>query len=308
MSKEKDSSPIILAVDDDRTMLMTLEAKLKKQKYEVITASGGKEACEKIKKLHDKIDAILLDRMMPDMDGIEVINWLKEQDSLNKPPIIMQTGADRPEQVEEGINAGVFYYLIKPIQEEVLSSVVSSAVRESQQKKSLRSELGKHKLGFKLMKDSVINLKTVNEAESASCFLANCFPDSQAILPALAELMVNAVEHGSLGISYDEKTELIDKGQWQEEIEKRQNLPENKDKFVKVFFKKDNSKYMVKIVDQGKGFPWKKFINLNPARALDNHGRGIARANAVFTDLQYNREGNELVAIFDESKSQDIDW
>jgi two-component system cell cycle response regulator len=53
----------------------------------------------------------------------------------------MQTGSDSPDQIKEGIDAGVFYYLTKPIAEEVLRSVVSSAVKESKQKKLLRAEL-----------------------------------------------------------------------------------------------------------------------------------------------------------------------
>ena len=68
----------ILVVDDDRTALMTLEALLQSYGYKVITAISGKSACEIIEKEHKVIDAILLDRMMPEMDGLQVIEWLKK--------------------------------------------------------------------------------------------------------------------------------------------------------------------------------------------------------------------------------------
>ncbi len=308
MSTNEEIPPLILAIDDDRTMLMTLEAKLNKQGYRVVTATNGKSACEAIKKLHDKLDAILLDRIMPDVDGLKIVQWLKNQDTLVKPPVIMQTGSDKPEQIKEGLDAGVFYYLTKPIQDEVLKSVVLSAVKESKQKRALNVELSRHKSSFKLMDSAIFHLKTLKEAEGAACFIANCFPDSEAMLPAIAELVINAVEHGNLGITYDEKTKLIANGSWRSELEKRTKLPEHKDKIVEIFFKHENDKYTIRISDQGKGFPWPKYINVDPARALDNHGRGIARANMTFTKLQYNKEGTQVLATLDKSEQTSLDW
>lgn len=308
MSTREEIPPLILAVDDDRTMLMTLEAKLNKHGYRVVTATDGKSASEVIKKLHNKLDAILLDRVMPDVDGLRVVHWLKKQEHLTKPPIIMQTGSDKPEQIKEGLDAGVFYYLTKPIQDEVLKSVVSSAVKESKQTRALNVELGRHKTSFKLMDSAVFHLKTLEEAEGVACFLANCFPDSEAMLPAIAELIINAVEHGNLAISYEDKTKLIEDGSWRNELTKRANLPEHKNKVVEVFYKHEGDKYVIRISDQGKGFPWPKYINVDPARALDNHGRGIARANMIFTKLQYNKEGNQVLATLDKSEITSIDW
>lgn len=308
MTKRQETSPLILAVDDDRTMLMTLESKLDKNGYRVITAKDGKSAVEAIKKFHNKLDAILLDRVMPDVDGLRIVHWLKKQEKLTKPPIIMQTGSDRPEQIKEGLDAGVFYYLTKPIQEEVLKSVVSSAVKESRQARALNAELSRHKTSFKLMESAVFYLKTLEEAEGVSCFLANCFPDSEVILPAIAELIINAVEHGNLAISYEDKTKLIQDGMWRDELARRSKLPEHKDKIVEVFYKHEDDKHIIRISDQGKGFPWPKYINVDPARALDNHGRGIARANMIFTKLQYNKEGTQVLATLDKSEVTSIDW
>ena len=57
---------------------------------------------------HAKLDAILLDRVMPDTDGIEIVKWLNSSKNISKPPIIMFTVLDKPEQVQEGIDEGVF--------------------------------------------------------------------------------------------------------------------------------------------------------------------------------------------------------
>ncbi|PCJ25058.1 MAG: histidine kinase [Rickettsiales bacterium] len=308
MIQKNKTSPLVLVVDDDKVMLMTLEEKVKQQKCRVLTATNGKEACEILTNTNEPINAILLDRMMPVMDGMEVIEWLGKQTNIEKPPIIMVTGADSPEQIKEGIDAGVFYYLTKPVQTQVLKSVLASAVEESIQQHALKNELKRHRISFKLMEKGLFYIQTLEEAENISCFLANCFPDSEKALPAIAELVINALEHGNLGITYDEKTTLIQNGTWRQEVAHRTNLPQNKDKKIKLLFEKKGSEYLLKILDQGTGFEWSKFLKVNPARATDNHGTGIARANMIFSKLLYSDKGNQVTAIIDTKNEKNINW
>ena len=83
---------------------------------------------------------------------------------------------------------------------------------------------------------------------------------------------------------------------------------EYKNKFVEVIFNKEDKKYSIKVTDQGSGFAWQKFIAVDPARALDNHGRGIARANMIFDSLQYNKQGNQVIAIVDKTGKDSFTW
>ncbi|MFK7967905.1 MAG: ATP-binding protein [Rickettsiaceae bacterium] len=220
----------------------------------------------------------------------------------------MLTVLDKPKQVKEGIDEGVFYYLTKPIQETILKSVVSSAVRESKQHKLLAEELGRHRNAFKLLDNASFRVHSLDDADDVSCFIANSFPEPIKILAAIAALIVNAVEHGNIQISYDKKSELISKGSWREEVAKRLRLEENKNKFVDVVFNQEGEKYSIKITDQGKGFHWKKYIVADPARALDNHGRGVARANMLFDSIEYNKEGNQVIAIVDKTDKESFTW
>ncbi len=304
----KNTPAVILVVDDDRTILAVIESLLKKNGYEVITAINGTMAEQAITENHKKIDAILLDRMMPDMDGIDVVKWMNSNKKISTPPIIMLTVLDRPEQVKEGIDEGVFYYLTKPIQEPVLKSVVSSAVRESKQHKLLTQELERHRNGFKLLDNASFKVHTLDEADDVACFIANSFPEPSKILPGIAALVINAIEHGNCQIFYDEKSKLVSEGTWREEVEKRLTLEENKNKFADVIFTKEGQKYTIKITDQGQGFTWKKFIIADPSRALDNHGRGIARANMIFDSLEYNKQGNQVSATVDKTDKESFTW
>jgi len=300
--------PVVLVIDSDETALMILENKLQNQDYRVLTAMDGKSACKIIRDKHKVIDAVLLDRIIQDMDGIEIVKWLNQQPVLTKPPIIMQSGSDKPEQIIEGINAGVFYYLTKPIREDILNSVILSAIRKSKQYRTLNIELKRHKTGFKLMDRGAFHFHSLEEAENLACFIANCFPDPEKILPGIAELTINAVEHGLLNISYNDKTELVKNAKWREELNHRANLPDNKDKKAELLFAREGDKYSIKISDSGKGFAWGKYLNADPARGLDNHGRGILQANMIFSKLQYNKKGNQVIATLDSSAKATIKW
>ena len=221
--------------------------------------------------------------------------------------MIMVTGADTVDDMKEGLDAGVFYYLTKPVNEYMLRSVLSAAVREAQQKKTLAEELSHHRTSFHLIKTAKFKFQTLEEARSLCAFIANCFPEPERVLSGLGELLINAIEHGILDIGYDRKTTLIDRGTWESEIIRMQNLPENKGKFCNAtILHKDEGTYVV-IEDPGHGFEWKKFINIDPARAGDNHGRGIAQAKTMsFDKLTFNEKGNQVVAFVGLNKQ--LDW
>lgn len=310
MAEYTDKKPLILAVDDDETTLMVLEKSIESFGYDVITAINGKQACDIINQEYKNIDTIVIDRLMPEMDGMEVVRWLKEKDKYSQIPVIMQTGEDSDEQIKEGIDAGVFYYLTKPINLPVLKSVMTAAIRESQSNKQLHTEMKHHGDSFQLMDNSKYTIRTVQDAQDVACFLANCFPNPDRTLTGLAELLTNAIEHGNLEISYNEKTALIEKGTWKEEIGKRESMDPYKSRIAEVFYKRTDDVHMVKIIDQGKGFNWKKYIKVDPERATDNHGRGIAQANMVsFDEIKYNAKGNEVIAIINmDGGEQELDW
>jgi CheY-like chemotaxis protein len=248
-----------------------------------------------------------MDRMMPVMDGITAVRRIKEQAALRKIPIVMITGAASAKDIQEGLDAGVFYYLTKPVNEDVLKSVLAAATREATQNRTLSEELSRHKSSFNLIQTCKFHFRTVEEAESLSAFMAHCFPDPDRVLPGLAELMINAIEHGTYDIGYDKKTDLIDAGTLRAELQRRQTAQEYSERFAEaVITHKDNGIYVV-ITDQGPGFNWRRYMTIEPSRAKDNHGRGIAQANAIsFDKLTYNEQGNQAIAFV--SKTQQIQW
>lgn len=102
----------ILAVDDERHIVRLVEVNLQRAGYEVVTASDGREALEKVK--NEKPDLVVLDVMMPYMDGFEVLKNLKGDPSTADIPVIMLTAKAQDADVFRGWQSGVDCYLTKP--------------------------------------------------------------------------------------------------------------------------------------------------------------------------------------------------
>jgi two-component system, cell cycle response regulator len=125
----------VLIVDDIPTNVRLLEARLTAEYFEVVTASSGPEAlaiCETA-----DIDVVLLDVMMPDMDGFEVCRRLKDNPRTHHVPVLMITALDQPSDRVKGLEAGADDFLTKPVDDMQLMARVKSLVRL----KSLTDEL-----------------------------------------------------------------------------------------------------------------------------------------------------------------------
>lgn len=306
-SKKHERPLTILAVEDDDLEREFLQEQIAQFGHHAMQAENGEQAMTILQKNYDGIDIVLMDRRMPAMDGLTAVRRMKEHPKLRKIPVIMITGAASQKEMQEGLEAGVFYYLTKPVDENVLHSVLIAAAREAQQNRALTDGIKHRKNGFSMIQTCKFRFRTIDEAESLAAFAAQCFPDPERVLPGLGELLINAIEHGNLEIGYDRKTALLNDGSWREEVERRQAMDEYRDRAAEfIITRKDEGIYAI-VTDQGKGFEWRRYLTIDPARAGDNHGRGIAQARAMsFDRLSYNERGNQAAAFVGEQKS--LEW
>ena len=290
----------ILIIDDEPLNLMIISEYLEsaKENYHWDTADNGMLAWEMLEKSPHKYEAILLDRMMPHMDGMEVLSRIKSHPVLKDTPVIIQTAKASREDIEEGIQAGAYYYLTKPFQEEALISIVRTAVNDHQRYLNIQHELNDNRLTLGLMQSSNFKYKSLIEARNLSTLLAQVCPNPEATISGLLELMINAVEHGNLGITYNEKSELNSTGSWEQEVNRRLELPEMQDKHVEVTLERKNGEIHILITDQGEGFDCEPYLDISAERGADNHGRGIALARMIsFERLEYLDKGNKVLAV-----------
>lgn len=112
----------ILAVDDERAIVRLVQINLERQGYQVVTAYDGKEALEKV--ATEKPDLVVLDVMMPYMDGFEVLQQLRKNPETRDLPVIMLTAKAQDTDVFRGYTSGVDLYLTKPFNPMELVSFV----------------------------------------------------------------------------------------------------------------------------------------------------------------------------------------
>ena len=120
-------SPRILLVDDSETILM-LEKSILRNRYDLITARNGKEGVAKA--IETKPDLILMDVMMPEMDGIEAVKQLRQHEALQAVPIVMVTTESEAECMEAAYESGCSDYITKPIDQRELVTKVASLLGE----------------------------------------------------------------------------------------------------------------------------------------------------------------------------------
>ena len=127
MAAEGSAPRRILIVDDHEDNVEVIRARLEARGYQIQSASDGQEALEQVR--HAPPDLILLDVMMPRIDGMEVVRRIKSDESLPFIPIIMQTALDTVQHKVEGLDAGADDYVTKPINFAELEARVKSMLR-----------------------------------------------------------------------------------------------------------------------------------------------------------------------------------
>lgn len=285
--------PVLLVVDDDPINLIVIAEFLEGLGYRLENASSGEEAWEKLSSAADCYDAVLLDRMMPGIGGMEVLLRIKQDDQLKLLPVILQTAASAADEVAEGLSAGAFYYLTKPFDSKVLRAVIATALRNRAEYAAVARGVEDSRLRLNHIDEMCFSFRTLEGARQVAELLSDLCPSKPAAHMGLMELLLNAVEHGNLGITYAEKSLLIAEDRLDKEVLRRLDLPEYADRMVKVGLKREGGNLVFTIQDQGQGFDWGPYLDLGVERIMDNHGRGIAMARRLaFASLQYLGSGS----------------
>lgn len=283
----------LLVVDDEELNREIIVEYLEDEDCELVEAASGEEALALL--ACQDFDAVLLDRMMPGLDGTEVLREIKKTRRLADMPVIFQTAAAAQEQIAEGLRLGAYYYLTKPYHRDALIAVVEAALHIGRQRRELTQKLTDYNGVMHLVQEARYCVRTLDEARALAVALAVACAEPQRAGMGLTELLINAVEHGNLGITFEEKAELLGTGRWHSTILERLALPENRDKRVEVRTLRQGREMAVIIKDQGPGFDWKQFLTMDEWRAFYPNGRGIMLAREIaFTSLQYRGCGNEV--------------
>lgn len=129
-SKKASAGKRVLIVDDDRITRMLLKLLLEKEGYDVLEGENGRQAVDIVHR--ERPDLLVIDLMMPDMDGFQAIEHIRHDVSLSTLPVLVLTAEDGPGIEERVLDLGADDYIVKPFEAPVLISRVRAAFRRSQ--------------------------------------------------------------------------------------------------------------------------------------------------------------------------------
>ena len=177
----------VLVVDDILANVRLLEAKLTAEYFEVITAHNGAEALEAVAR--HKPDIVLLDIMMPGMDGLEVCRRIKQDPTTQHVPVIIVTALDQAEDKVAGLEAGADDFLTKPVNDVALFCRLKSLVRL----KMLTDELSQRSAGsfgllsgrnYDVVKDEPWRIMVVDNCADLAERIGASLPEEHVLVAA----------------------------------------------------------------------------------------------------------------------------
>jgi len=124
--KKKTDKTKILVVDDEPNIVQTLQDRLEMNEYQVVTAGNGREGLEKVEQ--EKPDVILLDVIMPIMDGHEMLEMLRKQPGGRDVSVIMLTARSQTQDIARANACGIDDYIVKPFDLSELLEKIESVV------------------------------------------------------------------------------------------------------------------------------------------------------------------------------------
>jgi len=287
----------VLVVDDSRTMRLFLAAMLKKNGYTVIEAQNGLEAINIIRERGDGIAAVLSDIHMPQIDGVKLAE-LNYQNSFL--PFIACTVISDAALALELLKFGVRDYLLKPVNNAILLATVRNAIERrklprlfADDETPLAGNMGSITVSAHFA--AVHRARGWLELKAKNLMTES---EQRQFLAFASEFLMNAYEHGSLKISEEEKSALIESGDYNEELRRRELDCTAK---IQVNISVVGDEIAINITDDGYGFNYKRYLEMSKSEMLDRivmpNGRGIQMAGQYFDSVTFSKGGASVLLI-----------
>lgn len=296
---EPNSAKSILVVDDDQTIRDCLTEAIGLLGFDVCCASDGEEGL-KVFRDHDPV-MVITDIRMPHVDGLMLTKNIKRL--REDCPVIVITGYGDESIAIAALKAGACDYLHKPFELVELKEMVNRAMAlvrtkglEAQSLLNIETLRWDFQLGNDLLSLSGIIPFLLRPI---SVRLATV--EGLHLQMALQELLANAIEHGNLAITAEEKRDAIMADVYDDLLEVRQLDPELVNRRVHVSLEHyvDQGIFRCKITDEGAGFDWQTFLNRShelPSTMMGS-GRGIFLVRTLMPEVQYHGCGNEVTLV-----------
>ena len=287
----------LLLIDDEQLVRDELGGILRDEGYDVITGCDGEVGLSLFRSEHP--DMVITDIRMPKLDGLSVAMTIKEE--APHVPITVVTGHGTESMAIEALRAGVTDFIKKPVRLEDLSAAL--ARMEASRQLAAPHAQGEMPQSVEVV-ERTWKYRLRNELEIIPEFVDGLLGhvtsgmNDHAVMElniALRELILNAIEHGNLGLSFEEKSQALEEGKLSALLEERNRLPEYEGRHVTITASRLQKVVYIQIADMGAGFDWHDLADpMDPANLLSSHGRGVLLARMSVDGLTYNEKGNQV--------------
>lgn len=284
----------LLVIDDEPLYRNLIRHMLKNDGIVLLEADSIDRAWEMLSKnLIVQIDLILLDRNLPDGDGLDLIPRLKTLPSLNGIPVIIQSRTSSPEDILACMAQGAYHYLEKPYRRDMLRTLIRIAVKEWREHQHNTERAMEIRVGLHYIDLAEFHVRTPADVRQVTPFIAHFFPRPENAAIGITELLINAVEHGNLGIDYNIEGYVLNNHSFSSEVQRRLSLPEYQNRKVNIRLERIDDRVQLTITDDGRGFTRSDIGAQSETRPFDLHDRGnLLTQSNCFDHVEFQDNGN----------------
>ena len=288
--------PRVLIVDDAPDLRLTLKGLAVKRGYEVTEAEDGAQGLEQARTRRP--DLILLDIHMPNMNGLEALEEIREYDP-SVSVVIISSSTDR-DHLEHALALGAVNFVHKPFDNEEIEFVLDRIYRAVEEEADVRQVLDLVDMRSTQLSFPGSTAMLAKVVAYLGRELKNNYPGFELsvteIKLALYEALANALEHGNLEISYEEKSGvMLEPGGIDGLIKSRLADPRYGERQIHIRVTYNSRSVTYRIRDEGPGFDPRAHAQrpLGDTSAL--HGRGLALIKHYMDGMEWNETGNEVL-------------
>ncbi len=285
----------VLIVEDDEPSRLFLATVTRHLGHEVSEAADGAAGWRQFQA--EGPDLVFSDIAMPVMDGLQMLERIRERSP--ETVVIMTTAFGSPEHTLRALRLRANDFLVKPLQ---LQDITANLRKYADVLGTRSTE--REVVGFMVLRHLVMRLG--NRPELVGKVADRLMQETDSRIPrserlgvrlGLVEILLNAIEHGNLGITYEEKTAALAGGSldWQNLVMARAADPRYRDRKTTIDFRLEADLCSWTITDEGAGFDWRNMPDPNtPGNLLAAHGRGVMLSRLTFDEVVYEGSGNRV--------------
>ncbi|HAE40213.1 MAG TPA: hypothetical protein DCG57_16505 [Candidatus Riflebacteria bacterium] len=285
----------ILIVEDDDAIRSIMEKTVQRAGYETLSAPDGAQGLKLFKEFQPEL--VFSDINMPVMTGLEMLEKIRniDTDSL----FIIISTLDSPEYILQALRLKANDYLIKPALGKKLTDLLDKYGAIIAGRTKCREVLG-------MIDSMTLSMKIGNDLGLVSKIVDRLMLETEQVIApndrigvhlGLFEMLTNSIEHGSLEITYEEKSAAMESEvqTWKSFLQQRYQNPLYASREVCLEFQLGKECCEWLITDQGPGFDWKSIPDPDdPENILSSHGRGVMLATMQFDEITYIGKGNQV--------------